>query len=308
MRSSRVAGTPRVVRTLFISDVHLGSRHAQSGPLLQFLQTVRAEQLFIVGDFIDGWKLKQSFRWDPEYDELLELLSDRLDSGMRVYYVSGNHDDFLRHQPLIRNLAERLGSVQVAEEFVFETADSRRFLVTHGDRFDVIETSAQWLSRLSTVPYELALSLNWCWHRLRRHRDRSPYRACAVLKDRVKCVIRFMSRFEDALMGHAHEQGCEGVICGHLHSPSIQQRNGITYCNTGDWVENCTALLENCDGSLELAYYYGPEADALQADPALSTDERGTATHTVVPAPRKTNRPRWWTDPLVEPAASAGAS
>lgn len=251
----------RQVRTVFLSDVHLGSRHSQCDELLEFLDGLSPERLYIVGDFIDGWELKRSFRWLPCYSRLLLRLTALAERGTRLFYVPGNHDSFVKDQTLTAGVIDRLGFVEIADEFVFETADRRRFLVTHGDRFDIVEQSAQWLSVGTTGLYNTILSANWWLSRLMGRRGQSPYRLCAILKNRVKAAIRFISRFENLLIAHAKQQGCDGVICGHLHTPAIVHRDGVTYCNTGDWVENCTALLEYADGSLELEYYY-PQAAA----------------------------------------------
>ncbi len=258
-------GSGRQVRTVFLSDVHLGSRHSQCHALLNFLEDLTPRHLYIVGDLIDGWQLRRSFRWSPTYTRLLQHMTALAERGTRIFYLPGNHDDFLRHDEFVRRLILQLGCVEIAEEFVFKSADNRRYLVTHGDRFDFVEQSAQWLSIGVTGLYNALLSANWWLSRARGITDRSPYDLCARGKNRVKAFIRFISRFEESLLGHAKQQGCHGVICGHLHTPSIVHRDGMTYCNTGDWVENCTALLEYEDGALELEYYYPRSAAAKSA-------------------------------------------
>jgi UDP-2,3-diacylglucosamine pyrophosphatase LpxH len=250
-------GRPRqVIRTLFLSDVHLGCRHSQAEALLTFLDRVQPERMYVVGDLIDGWQLQRRFRWRPEYSRVLSRLTEMTRAGTEIFYIPGNHDEFVRRHPLLRNWLTTLGVTAVADEFVMETADRRRFLVTHGDQFDLVEQSAQWLSQGVTGIYETALSLNWCMSRLLRTSDVSPYWLCAIAKNRVKAAIRFFSAFESAVLRYARSRGCDGVICGHLHTPAIFERDGLTYCNTGDWVENCTALVETADGSLTLAYHY----------------------------------------------------
>ncbi|MCA9028261.1 MAG: UDP-2,3-diacylglucosamine diphosphatase [Planctomycetaceae bacterium] len=244
------------VRTLFISDAHLGNKHAQPRPLLEFLERYTPESLYIVGDFIDGWQLKRSFHWLPEYNGLLTRLAELSESGTDIIYLPGNHDEFLRCESLRKLIAAAMPFARFVDEDVFETADQRRFLVTHGDRFDVVERSAQWLSKSVAGIYNALLSCNWYWSRARRRTTMSPYQACAFIKDQVKGVVRFLSSFENALLQHARHHNCEGVICGHIHSPAILTRNGMTYCNTGDWVENCTALIEWPDGTLQLKYFY----------------------------------------------------
>jgi len=264
-------GSSRQVRTVFISDVHLGSRHSQYLALLDFLQGLKPQSLYLVGDVIDGWQLKRCFRWEAGYSRVLQTLAKLSDNGTKIFYIPGNHDEFVKQETFVREMIQRLGFWTVGEEFIFEGAGNRRFLVTHGARFDFVEQSAQWLSKGVGGVYDLALSANWWLSRLLGRKDRSPYWLCAATKDRVKAFIRFISRFEDSLMGHARKKGCQGVICGHLHVPSIVHRDGTTYCNTGDWVENCTALLEYDDGSMELEYYYPYNAATKnESQPALS--------------------------------------
>jgi UDP-2,3-diacylglucosamine pyrophosphatase LpxH len=212
--------------------------------------------LFLVGDFIDGWQLQRAFRWAPGCSRVLERLHEMVAGGTRMVYVPGNHDDFLRNQSFIRMLTAQLGVLLVDDEYVYETADRRHFLVTHGDRFDVIERSMQWLSKAMTLPYDVLLSLNWMLSQFCSQQDVTPYHLCARGKRHVKRLIRFLSAYENSLLNRARLRDCTGVICGHIHTPAIFVRDGLTYCNTGDWVENCTALLELEDGTLELAHYY----------------------------------------------------
>ena len=154
-------------------------------------------------------------------------------------------------------ITDRFDFVEIADEFVFEAADGRRLLVTHGDYFDVFETSAKWVSMALGVFYNKCLSANRWLSLLLRRKDKSPYQLCATGKRLVKRFVRFLSRFEGSLIDHARRQGCDGVVCGHLHTPKIVERDGMVYCNTGDWVEHCTALLEAGDGTLSLVQFYG---------------------------------------------------
>jgi UDP-2,3-diacylglucosamine pyrophosphatase LpxH len=245
------------VRTVFISDVHLGSRHAQGTALLQFLEEVRPESLYLVGDIIDGWELRRRARWSETCTRILAQLSDMAASGVRLYYTPGNHDAFLRDRTALKFITDRFDFVEIADEFVFEAADGRRLLVTHGDYFDVFETSAKWVSMALGFFYNKCLSANRWLSLLLRRKDKSPYQLCATGKRLVKRFVRFLSRFEGSLIDHARRQGCDGVVCGHLHTPKIVERDGMVYCNTGDWVEHCTALVEAGDGTLSLVQFYG---------------------------------------------------
>jgi UDP-2,3-diacylglucosamine pyrophosphatase LpxH len=251
------------VRTVFISDVHLGHKHSQGRELIQFLEDLRPKSLYLVGDIIDGWALGHRSCWSPTSTDVLRRLSEMADQGTRLYYTPGNHDAFLRNTNNLRFVTERFGFVRIADEFTFEAADGRRFLVTHGDLFDVFETSAQWISVWLGRFYNGCLSANRLLSRLLGRKDKSPYHLCSLGKRIVKRIVRFVSRYERSLSDYARRKDCDGVICGHLHTPKIVDRNGFAYCNTGDWVEHCTALVEDWDGTLTLTPFYGNEPSSV---------------------------------------------
>lgn len=244
----------RRIRTIFISDVHLGCRHSRAGALATFLESHQPEQIYLVGDFIDGWKLKRVWRWLPEYSRLIHRLLELNQSGTRLYYTPGNHDDFLRQ------FVYDFGLVDVRDEFVFETADGRQILVTHGDKFDVFEKSARWFSMLLSFIYDAILSANRLASKLQRKHKRSSYAFSAAIKLWCKRFAMFLSDFEKQLVEHAEQLGCDGVICGHIHKPDIRQGDGVTYFNTGDWVEHCTALVEYDNGQMELLFMASDDA------------------------------------------------
>jgi UDP-2,3-diacylglucosamine pyrophosphatase LpxH len=244
------------VRTLLVSDVHLGCKHSRAAEFLHFLRSFSPDRLYIVGDFIDAWKINAGWYWSAECDQIIDHLTRLTRQRTKIYYVPGNHDAFLR-SPAFR-LVFPAGDVdiEVADEFVLETLGGWRFLVTHGDLFDFFETRAQWLSKATAGLYDACLSLNWWVHRLLLCPTRNPYGACAVLKDRVKRGVRFISHYETKIMNHARRRSCEGVICGHIHTPDLFQSESMLYGNTGDWVENCTGLVEHHDGTLGLVSRY----------------------------------------------------
>jgi UDP-2,3-diacylglucosamine pyrophosphatase LpxH len=249
----------RSVRTLIVSDVHLGFRFAQADRFLTYLNSIRPEQLFILGDFLDGWELCARWRWKPVYSQIIDRLFDLAERGTELYYTPGNHDQFLRFPEVERLLTKSGICVNVRDEFIFETQTGRRFLVLHGDRFDVIETSHQWLSVLLTYVYEPMLSLN-AWFNWMTGRQGSPYAACAWIKNKAKMAVRFFSHFEERLFRYALSRSCEGVICGHIHAPGVTTAAATTYINTGDWVEHCTALVEYHDGELVLESFFPANA------------------------------------------------
>ena len=259
-----VQGRPtQRVRTLFVSDVHLGCRHAQTDAFLSFLSAYQPDTLYIAGDFIDGWKLRRKWRWPAEATRVIRRLIDLSFRGTRICYTPGNHDAFLRE------FLYDLGIIEIADEFIAETADGRRLLVTHGDRFDRIETGARWMSVDASIAYDTLLSVDRAISWL-RHRGRGrKYTLGAAVKRSVKRVVRHISAFEERLVAHAERNFCQGIVCGHIHTPTITRCEDITYCNTGDWVENCTALIEDFDGALRIVEWAPDGARTLFEEPGV---------------------------------------
>lgn len=251
---SGIAAVP--IRTLLVSDVHLGGKHARSEEFLAFLQRYRPDHLYLVGDFFDAWKVKTGWHWPESCDRIVAHLNQLVEQGTQLHYTPGNHDAFLRQESRRGLLPGGFPQASIADEFVYETLHGWKFLVTHGDLFDFVENRAQWLSQIGSFLYDTCLSLNrWLQSRfLGEHRN--PYGACAVVKGSVKRGVKFISGYEEKIISHARSQNCHGVICGHIHSPGIKQSGDIVYCNTGDWVENCTGLIEHRDGGLELVCRY----------------------------------------------------
>jgi UDP-2,3-diacylglucosamine pyrophosphatase LpxH len=235
---------------MFVSDVHLGCKYAHVPEFLDFLNRHQPDQLYIVGDFIDGWKLRRSLAWQPLFNEVLGRLYELYESGTSLYYTPGNHDDFLR------KFAWNFGFAKVADEFHYIAGDGRKFLVTHGDKFDRVECGAKWMSVLASLGYDGLLWANRLAHRWQGTPKSGAYSFSAGVKRRVKQLVQYVSDFERRLLEHARRQNCDGVICGHIHTPLHAVRNGLTYINTGDWVENCTAFVEYEDGEFELLHYF----------------------------------------------------
>ncbi len=233
-------------RTLFISDVHLGCRYAQAEKFLAFLEQVHPEQIYIVGDFIDGWRLSRRWHWQPVYVQILQRLVQLASQGTQVYYAPGNHDEFLR------DYLHDFGLVTVADQFIHRTADGRQFVVLHGDQFDDVERGAKWLSIVGAFAYDGLVCANGMINRVRRCFRLKDWRFSTYVKVWAKQAVQFISDFEERLVCHAKELECDGVICGHIHVPRIETLGDVTYCNTGDWVEHCTALVEHETGELEL--------------------------------------------------------
>jgi UDP-2,3-diacylglucosamine pyrophosphatase LpxH len=244
-------------RSVFISDTHLGCSYAKATRLFQFLSTVRPEFIYLVGDFIDGWELKRRWNWPPEFTRVVKLLVELSHQGSVVRYAIGNHDDFLRQNSLVAELINA-GGIEIAEDFVHLTGDNRRFLVIHGDRFDRYSHCTALFDRLSTVSYNMLLGANDVWHRWfgGRHGVLSGH-----IKASLGSLTRHLREFRSLTSKYAESRGCVGVICGHVHAPELSKVDGVEYCNTGDWLENCSAIIEDDDGCLSL--YFPDERSTL---------------------------------------------
>jgi UDP-2,3-diacylglucosamine pyrophosphatase LpxH len=239
-------GDGRHVRSLFISDVHLGCKYARVDGLLKLLHTSAPDRIYLVGDIIDGWRLKKSWNWQPRHTQVLRRLFDLAQTGTQIFYTPGNHDEFMRA------FAYNLGFLEVCDEFVHETVGGQYYLVTHGDLFDDVELRAKWLSVLGSFAYDGLCWLDNWFNVVRRWCGLPPRQYSAAIKRRVKRAVKFVSDFERRLVKHARLRGCDGVICGHIHTPTVTKYGSITYCNAGDWVESRTALVEYDDGQVAL--------------------------------------------------------
>lgn len=235
------------VRSVFISDVHLGFKGCQARFLLDFLRRVECDHVYLVGDIIDLWALQKSFHWPQEHNDVIRTVLGKAKHGTRVVYVPGNHDrPFRDHDGLV------MGNVEVRREAVHETADGRRFLVLHGDEFDSIVRASPWLESIGSSAYAFVLSLNRYVNAVRLRLGFPYWSLAAFLKHKVKNAVKYIAGFERALAAEARQRGVHGVICGHIHRAEISSIDGIEYCNDGDWVESCTALVEDHDGRLSL--------------------------------------------------------
>jgi len=237
----------RRYRTIWISDVHLGTRGCQAELLLDFLRHTDSESLYLVGDIIDAWQLRKNWYWPERHNEVLRLVLRKARQGTRVVYIPGNHDEFFRDYVRLN-----LGGVTLLADAVHLTADGRRFLVIHGDAFDGVVTTARWLAHLGDAAYRMALRANTVFNFARRRLGYPYWSLSAYLKHKVKNAVSFISSFEQALVEAARERRLDGVICGHIHHPEVREIEGLLYANDGDWVESCSALLEHHDGRLEL--------------------------------------------------------
>ncbi|GJE03218.1 UDP-2,3-diacylglucosamine hydrolase [Methylobacterium isbiliense] len=235
------------VRTLFLSDIHLGTKGCQAELLLDFLREVDADEIYLVGDIVDGWKLRSGWYWPQAHNDVVQKLLRKVRKGSRLIYVPGNHDEFLRDF-----LDMHFGGIEVQDQVLHEAADGRRYLVIHGDQFDLVMRHAKWLAFLGDGAYEAALFVNTHLNRVRRRLGLTYWSLSAWAKLRVKNAVNFISRFEELLAAEARRLGADGVICGHIHHAASRDIDGLHYLNTGDWVESCTAIVEHYDGRMEV--------------------------------------------------------
>lgn len=262
----------RKYRTVWISDIHLGTRGCNAAMLLDFLRSIECETLYLVGDVVDGWRLKKGWYWPDAHNEVVRRVLKLAHRGTRVVLIAGNHDEMLRPYA-----GMTFGGVEVALEALHETADGRRLLITHGDAFDVVVLYHRWLAFLGDAAYTFLLSLNVVLNRVRR-RLRLPYWSLSsYLKKRVKNAVAFVGEFEEAVAHAARERGVDGVVCGHIHCAEIRQIGDITYYNDGDWVESCTALVEAHDGAMSLIDW-AEELRRSAAEPKLDTATQSHST------------------------------
>lgn len=234
-------------RSIWISDIHLGTPGCQAEFLLDFLRHNESDHLYLVGDIIDGWQLRRRWYWTQAHNDVVQKVLRKARKGTRVTYVAGNHDEVMR-----QFIGLAFGGIEIRDEAVHTTADGRRFLVVHGDLYDAVVLHAKWLARIGDHLYALILKLNR-WFNHARARLGLPYWSLSqYLKHKTKNAVNFMTSFENALAREARRRGFHGVICGHIHKPQIKAIDGVMYCNDGDWVESLSALVETHDGEFRI--------------------------------------------------------
>jgi UDP-2,3-diacylglucosamine pyrophosphatase LpxH len=241
---------PTAIRTLFLSDLHLGTRGCQAQLLLDFLKHYDVETIYLVGDIVDGWRLKSGWYWPQAHNNVVQKLLKRVHKGAKIIYIPGNHDEFMRDY-----VGHNFGGIDVMETAIHEAADGKRYLVMHGDHFDMVVRYAPWLALLGDGAYTLALGVNTYVNAIRRRLGLAYWSLSSWAKLKVKTAVNHIGRFEEALAYEAKRRDVQGVICGHIHHAVIHDDFGIRYMNTGDWVESCTALVEHFDGRFEIVHW-----------------------------------------------------
>ena len=259
-------------RTVFISDIHLGTKGCKAAFLLDFIRAVEAETIYLVGDIVDGWRLKKSWYWPQSHNDVVQKLLRKARKGTKIIYVPGNHDEMLRSYT-----GTHFGGIEVMNEAIHEAADGKRYLVIHGDAFDGIVRYHKWLALLGDWAYTTVLWLNTHFNAVRRKLGFSYWSLSAFLKFKVKNAVQFVNNYETTVVEEARKRGVDGVICGHIHHAEMREINGITYINDGDWVESCTACFEHFDGRMEIVNWVefrGFVGHDIEQGPALKDREQ----------------------------------
>ena len=237
-------------RSIFISDLHLGTPGCQAKALLAFMKSHPSDYLYLVGDIVDGWQLRRRWYWPQEHNDVVQKLLRSARKGCKVIYVPGNHDEFARGF-----IGHQFGGIDVVEDAVHVMADGRRFWIMHGDYFDGVIQCAKWLAYVGDYLYEFTLRLNRHLNHLRNRLGLPYWSLSQYLKQKVKKALNYVMDFEVAVAHEARRRGHHGVVCGHIHRAEMREIDGVLYCNDGDWVESRSALVEHLDGRLELIFW-----------------------------------------------------
>ena len=237
-------------RTVWLSDIHLGFKGCRAEDLLAFLNAVEYQRIYLVGDIIDLWAMRKGLHWPQSHNDVVRKLLGLAKQGVKIIFVPGNHDELIREFS-----GNRFGRIQINNRPIHNTADGRRFLVTHGDEFDSVIQCSKLLAVLGSHAYEWLLRVNRIFNCIRSYFGRPYWSLSAYLKHRVKNAVNFISQYESVLAGEARKAGVDGVICGHIHRAEITDLDGISYINCGDWVESCTAIIEDQSGHMELIHW-----------------------------------------------------
>ncbi|ADE13913.1 metallophosphoesterase [Nitrosococcus halophilus Nc 4] len=256
-------------RTIWLSDIHLGSRGCNAEFLLDFLTQVEAERLYLVGDIIDFWKLKNGWYWPKLQNEVVRNVLQKAANGTEVIYIPGNHDEFFRDY-----VGKNFGGIRIEAQAIHVTEDGRRFLVLHGDEFDSIVCHSKWVALIGGHAYDMLLVFNRWFNFFRRKLGFPYWSLSAYLKHKVKNAVNFISNYEQALVHEAKRQGVGGIICGHIHKATVEDFEGVLYCNTGDWVESCTALVENKAGQLAILHWADESVFLINEDAPASIERK----------------------------------
>jgi UDP-2,3-diacylglucosamine pyrophosphatase LpxH len=258
------------VRSIFLSDIHLGTRACQSHRLLEFLKEYDSEYLFLVGDIIDFWAMaRRGVYWSADMNTVVQKVLKRARHGCKVIFVPGNHDEALREY-----VGSSFGDIRIFHDYIHTTADGKRYMLLHGDEYDVVTKYHKWLAILGDHAYAFVVRMNMMLSWMRRHLGIPGYWSLAgYAKRKVKGAVSFISDFEESVVRNIKAQGLDGVICGHIHAAAMRQVDGMTYFNCGDWVDSCTAIIEHTDGRLELIEWGALAPGSMQARSSVEDEE-----------------------------------
>jgi len=237
-------------RTIWISDIHLGTKGCNAEMLVDFLDSVDSDTLYLVGDIVDGWQLKKRVYWPTAHNDVVWRIMKRARRGTRVVYIPGNHDEIFR-----QFTGMSFGGVEIRRKMIHTTVDGRKLLVLHGDEFDAIMLAHRWLAFVGDAAYTALMALNRRVNQARRWMGMPYWSLSRIAKHKVKNAVAFITRFEEIVAHEAERRHVDGVVCGHIHTAEIRQFGGVTYYNDGDWVEGCTALVEHHDGTMEILHW-----------------------------------------------------
>jgi UDP-2,3-diacylglucosamine pyrophosphatase LpxH len=238
-----------IYRTAWISDIHLGTRGSQAGAVLEFLRDNEFDTLYLVGDIIDIWALRRGIYWPQEHNDVVQKLLRKARKGSTVIYIPGNHDEFVTH------FLGQFGAITLKKNDIHTCVNGKRILIMHGHELDTVVQNLGWLAHIGDIGYKILLELNSAINFIRRLSGREYWSLSAYVKNEVKNVVSFIGDFENAVVRYAKDYQVDGVLCGHIHHAAIRTIQDKIYYNSGDWVESCTALVENHDGSIELLNY-----------------------------------------------------
>lgn len=257
----RTQGERRRFRTIWISDIHLGTRGCNAAMLIDFLDNVDSDAIYLVGDIIDGWRLKKRFYWPASHNDVVWRLMKRAKRGTRVVYIPGNHDEMFR-----QFTGMNFGGVEIRRKAIHTTADGRKLLVLHGDEFDTIMLAHRWLAFVGDAAYTTLMRLNVVVNAVRQRMGLPYWSLSKMAKHKVKNAVSFISQFEEVVAHEAGARGVDGVVCGHIHNAEMREIGGVAYYNDGDWVEGCTALVEHDCGRMEVLHWADEIAARTQAE------------------------------------------
>jgi UDP-2,3-diacylglucosamine pyrophosphatase LpxH len=238
------------VRAVFISDIHLGFKGCNAELLLEFLQHIETDRLFLVGDIIDVWSMQKSMYWPQSHNNVLRSILGKAKHGTKIIFIPGNHDEVFREFD-----GAVFGNLEIHRDYVHDTLDGRKMLILHGDEFDTVVQFSPWLAKFGSRIYDVLLQLNPCVNWVRRCFNKPHWSLSAYLKNTTKKALQYITSFEDCVVQAARKRGVDAVVCGHIHRAEIRSVDGILYCNDGDWVESCTSLVEEMDGRLSLIHW-----------------------------------------------------